>query len=341
MTPDAEQQATSPDARLAAIVMNPIKGTPEHWREVKRSCNAAAKRAGWQEPLWIETTADDPGRGQAREAVEAGADIVFAAGGDGTVRNVGGALMGTDVPLGLIPSGTGNLLARNLGVPHISSAGKAFASTLEGGRDVRIDVGVVNAHLDDGEVEDIFLIMAGFGLDGDIMDTTSERLKAAIGWLAYPMAGAKFLWQRPENMIATFDDGAPITKKTTSLLFGNFGRLTGGVKLMPEAVGDDSELDAVWLSADGPKEWAGLTRNVMLGSRKSTDQVLRQRTRHGHAKALGEPRALELDGDVVGRATEIDVTLKPLALTVRIPAESTHRQRQRAVNAFASLTRRR
>ena len=355
------EQSDPTQPQRAAIVYNPIKGSDEHWEQLRRDCAQRARQAGWDEPQWLETTPDDPGRGQALEAVEAGADIVFAAGGDGTVRNVGGALVGTDVPLGLIPSGTGNLLARNLGVPHIDSAAEAFGSVLKNGRDVRIDVGRVRAQIahsannnstpngplpggnsgQPGEaIDDIFLIMSGYGLDGDIMDTTSERLKAAIGWLAYPISGLKYLWQRPERMVATFNDEPPQTKKTTSLLVGNFGRLTGGVRLMPGAKGDDGEFDSVWLSADGPLEWASLTRTIMLGTR-STERVARRRMTKAHAKSLGAPRALELDGDVVGRASEIEVTIDPLALTVRIPENSTHPRRQKVTNAVASLRRRR
>ncbi len=74
-------------------------------------------RAGWAEPLWLGTTVDDPGAGMCAEAAEEKADLVIVCGGDGTVRVCAQALAGTDTPLALLPSGTGNLLARNLGIP--------------------------------------------------------------------------------------------------------------------------------------------------------------------------------------------------------------------------------
>lgn len=334
---EAEHAAKKP---RAAIIVNPTK--VDDTDGLRRQCVSAAQAAGWDEPVWIETSEDDPGKGQTKQALEQDVDIVFAAGGDGTVRCVGAMLVGTDVPLGLMPSGTGNLLARNLGVPHISSAAKAFATVLREGKDVTIDIGRVTAKLDDGsQTDDTFLIMSGYGLDGDIMDSTSEKLKKAIGWVAYPMSGLKYFWEKPERMIASFDGGAPETRKTTSLLIGNFGRLTGGVKLMPGASGQDGVFDAVWLSAEGPVQWASLTKTVMTGSRRSTPRVDRRDAKKVHAQSVGTARALELDGDVIGRAVEMDAWIEPQALTVRIPVNSTHPGRQKVTNAVASVTRRR
>lgn len=326
---------SSPTAPLAAIVVNPTKLKDQ--AVVRAEVTQACKDAGWQEPMWLETTREDPGYGQTKQAVEAGASIVFAAGGDGTVRMVGSALAETEIPLGLMPAGTGNLLARNLKVPFADTAGETFARSLDGD-DVIIDVGRIRATYDDGStVEDTYLIMAGFGLDGDIMDSTSETLKKAIGWMAYPLSGVQYFWQRPEHMIATFDDGAPRTRKTTSLLLGNCGRLTGGVHLMPDAQPDDSILDVVWLSADGPKEWASLTRSIMTNSRKNTAHVDRYRVHRVTAKALGAPRPLELDGDVIGRPREIHSWIEPLALHVRTTAPIKRSLSRKAVDGVRSV----
>lgn len=303
--------------------MNPTKVDDQ--AQLRRECDQAAGQAGWEAPLWLETTPEDPGQGQTQQALREKCDLVFAAGGDGTVRLVGSALAGTDVPLGLMPQGTGNLLARNLGVSVDGSAAQNFARSLRG-HDTVIDVGRVHATLEDGTARnDTFLIMAGFGLDGDIMDATSERLKKRMGWVAYPVVGVRYFTERPERMVASFDDGAPKTKKTTTLLVGNFGRLTGGVKLMPDATGDDGWFDAVWLSADGPLQWAALTRQILAKSRKNTGRLERIRARRVSAKAMGRERSLELDGDVIGIARSVQMWVDESALTVRIatPKDST------------------
>jgi hypothetical protein len=101
------------DKPLAVVVANPTKVEPG----TREAMAALCAELGWAEPLWLETTVEDPGIGQAKEAVAAGADVVLAAGGDGTVRSVAESLAGTGVALGLLPAGTGNLLARTLGTP--------------------------------------------------------------------------------------------------------------------------------------------------------------------------------------------------------------------------------
>lgn len=306
----------TPRRQRAAVIVNPTKVRDQS--QLRRECVRASADAGWDEPLWIETSKADPGTGQTQQALRAKVDIVFAAGGDGTVRAVGAGLAGTTVPIGLMPQGTGNLLARNLGISVDGSAAQNFARSLRG-HDTVIDVGRVHATLEDGSAtNDTFLIMAGFGLDGDIMDATSEGLKKRVGWMAYPIAGIKYITERPERMVASFDDGAPRTKKTTTLLVGNFGRLTGGVRLMPDASGDDGWFDSVWLSADGPLQWSALTRQIVTKSRKDTDRIERIRSRRVSAKAMGRPRSLELDGDVIGNARQMEMWVEEKALTVRV-----------------------
>jgi diacylglycerol kinase family enzyme len=125
-----------PAGEQLAVVVNPSKeGVEELVDVVRRVCAEAAL----PEPLFFETTIEDPGEGQARAALEAGADVVVAAGGDGTVRAVAAAMVDTDVPMALLPAGTGNLLARNLDIP-VTSVEEAMAVVLAG-RDRHIDVG--------------------------------------------------------------------------------------------------------------------------------------------------------------------------------------------------------
>src|SRR5699024_3405380 len=148
------------------------------------------------EPLWLETTVEDPGTGQARAALEAGAEVVVAAGGGGTVRAVATALQGTGTPLGLLPVRTGNLLARHLDIP-VTDLARSLEIALEG-RDRPIDVAwlrVTDAPSGDDAAEvdtdHIFLVIAGIGFDAAMIADTDTTLKAKVGWIAYFLGGIR------------------------------------------------------------------------------------------------------------------------------------------------------
>src|SRR6476620_7869287 len=199
----------TPSARRSlSVVYNPLR--VDDLDGTKAIVARICAESGWADATWIETTAEETGEKQAREAVEAGADVVASLGGDGTVRAVASALVGTDVALGLLPGGTGNLLARNLDLP-IDSLEEA-AEALVTGSDRRIDVGLVRvgdapieprrsrATPDGGpevdEGEEVFLVMAGLGLDGQVMAETNEKVKAVVGWVAYVFAAFRQLFGR-------------------------------------------------------------------------------------------------------------------------------------------------
>ncbi len=217
---------------------------------LRKTVDVAERKAGWQTTLWFETTESEPGGAQTREALEQGADIVMAAGGDGTVRAVAEALRGTGVPIGLLPSGTGNLLARNLdldarppgGVGHRRpSPARIALSTSE----------LIEAERADGTKEtNAFLVMAGIGLDAQMVANTSAELKKRVGWLAYVEAIGRSI--RDSNRLRIryqLDDGPTRTLNAHTVLIGNCGSLPGNILLLPEAAVDDGIFDVVALEA--------------------------------------------------------------------------------------------
>lgn len=313
-TPDTASAGTR---RTAAVVINPTKF--EDLDVVTETLARVCDERGWGPPMILETTEEDNGTGQAREAVERGADVVCALGGDGTVRAVAAALVDTDTPLGLLPGGTGNLLARNLELP-IDDIAEALRVALDGD-DRRIDVGTINVVVP-GATQDqpkdyYFLVMAGVGFDADVMAQAPEDLKAQMGWAAYLVSGVKNLDGDRFGVKLAFDEAEEKHRDIRSVIIGNCGRLQGGLELLPDAEVDDGYLDAVVLSPKGVVGWAGVAGQIVTKQRKGHARV-----EHHRCKALtitlDEGQEVQLDGDHIGPGLVLTCAVAPAALVVRV-----------------------
>jgi diacylglycerol kinase family enzyme len=289
----------------AAVVVNPVK-IPDSFRE---TVGAAMTEHGWSEPMWLETTPEDPGQGQARAAAAAGVDVVLACGGDGTVTAAAAGLAGTVTPLAVIPLGTGNLLARNLGLPIDVDEALTVALT---GRGRRLDTGWANGSL--------FLTMAGLGLDAKMLAGASEPVKKRFGWGAYVAAALRHLRDRPMRVRLRTDSGPPVRRRASGVIVGNVGALQGGVPLLPDAQPDDGLLDVVVLTARSWGSWLTVVLHVLLRRSEATERVLR-RTFAELRIDLDRPHLWELDGEVMGRTRQLVINIQPGALTVRVPSE--------------------
>ena len=291
-------------ARTAAFVVNRTR--VRAWPQVSERCRAAAAAGGW-DPLLLETTTDDAGTGLTHRAVAAGASLVFAMGGDGTVRACAQALAGTPVPLAIVPRGTANLAARALGVPTGLDAALGVGF---GRHERRIDLAVA-----DGIT---YAAMAGIGVDAAVVGATPGRFKARAGWLAYAAAGARHALG-PHTTFELRLDGAPLTRRARSVVVGNAGLLPGGFALLPDARLDDGLLDVGILAPSSPLGWARVAYRIMAGSRYEDGQLERYRARRIEIRAAAElPR--EVDGEVIEPGRSLTVTVAPAALLVRVPA---------------------
>jgi YegS/Rv2252/BmrU family lipid kinase len=291
----------------AAIVVNPTKVDDDE--AFRKSVRRAMDDHGWDEPLWLETTPEDPGRGQAESAVSAGVDLVLACGGDGTVTACAEGVTGTGVPLAIIPMGTGNLLARNIGLPMGTDDALAVAL---GGVQEPIDAGRVNGAL--------FVVMAGLGLDAQMLNDTSEPLKKRLGWLAYAISAARHLGDRPMTVTVSADGGRGRRMRASALIVGNVGWLRGGLPLLPDARPDDGMLDAVVLIAGGLTRWLAVAADIVL-RRPAREGIYRVQFSELRV-TLARKEPWELDGEVMGSTRQLTVVAQPGALLLRMPPES-------------------
>jgi diacylglycerol kinase family enzyme len=287
----------------SAVVYNPVKVDLDLLR---RSVEGGLANAGWAEPKWYETTPSDAGRGQAARAVEEGAELVFACGGDGTVMAVVTALAGTDVAMAVIPAGTGNLLAANLGLATDAATGVEVA--LEGGRR-KIDVGVVENRC--------FAVMAGMGFDAQMLEGTSETAKKRIGWLAYVGGAVKHLRNRPMRIRIVLDGGPPMPRRPRTVIVGNVGRLQGGVRLIGDAHPDDGQLDVAILSPNTLGHWAALAWAVL----RRRDRVPRMETYRAERVEIRSNRRQprQLDGDLIEPSKSMKIHVRHRALLLCVP----------------------
>ena len=332
-----------PAKKRAAIVINPTKF--DDAEAAKTELVQTSRDLGWEDPLFLETTIEQTGGSQAREALDEKVDLVCALGGDGTIRAVASVLMGTRTPMGLLPCGTGNLLARNLDVPFGDvTTGLRVACT---GRNRTIDVAwveldpvVAEVDLDDRGADEPapapevttdetvptaevtrhpFLVMAGMGFDAAIMGGTSEELKSSVGWTAYVVTGIKSLFFERFAVRVRADGSQMPTKKVRTIVFGNCGTLTGGIQLMPAAQIDDGVLDCVFVAPKTLFGWSKLAATVLRKSEKETSQLTRSRG-SDFIVEVDHPEQVQIDGDLLGEARRLHVGVDKQALIVRTGA---------------------
>jgi diacylglycerol kinase family enzyme len=269
-------------------------------------CADAAAHYGWRAEFLVTDKAE-AGVAAASSAALDGVDLVVAVGGDGTVRGCAEGLARTGVPLGVVPHGTANLLARTLHIPGHPRAALALALGA-GCVDRVIDLAVAD--------EGPFTAMAGMGLDAAVVAGT--RLKHQFGWLAYAMSGAAHLALPPTRFSIRLDDGAPVEREARSVVVGNSGLLPGGFSLLPAARLDDGVLDVGVLAPRGPLGWPRLAARVLTRSHYQDRMLERFRARKVEITA-DAPLPREVDGELVAAGHFLTVTVEPGALTVRMP----------------------
>jgi len=261
---------------------------------------------GIETPLWYEVPKAKKAPAQVERALEEGAKLVFAWGGDGMVRRCVGVMAGGDAELAVLPAGTSNLFATNMGVPKDIKAAVAIGLR---GTTRRLDVGRFKSER--------FAVMAGAGFDaGMIRD--ADNLKDRFGRAAYVWSGARNL--RTEGFGARIEvDGVEwYDGQATCILVGNLGSLFGGVEVFPDARPDDGQLELGVVTAEGVVQWARTLARTAAGDPTLSPFVRATRAREVKVR-LDRKVRYELDGGDRTKLKKFKVEVEPGALQVCVP----------------------
>jgi diacylglycerol kinase (ATP) len=297
-----------PSGRRCAVVYNPIKVSDDLRNAIKQQATAT----GWNDSIWLATPEEDPGPAITAEVVSAQVDRVIAAGGDGTIRIVADRLAGSGIPMAVIPTGTGNLLARNLDIPLTETEALAVAF---GQHTKEIDLVKLTV---DGAPGEHFAVIAGLGVDAMIMEETNSDLKDSIGAGAYFVAAAKALGRTPIHMWITLDDQRPRHRYAMICAIGNVGMLAGNLTLLPGARPDDGRLDVYVASPRRVIHWLRVLLRLITLRPRRDDRVDQWRAQQVEVR-LRHPDPYQLDGDVIGDCRNLRAAVTPKALTICVP----------------------
>jgi diacylglycerol kinase (ATP) len=268
----------------------------------------ALRRHGVVDPLWSVVPKSRKAPKEVRRELKQGAELIFAWGGDGMVQRCVDVLAGTDAALAIIPAGTANLLASNLGIPKDLEA--AVEIGLFGER-LRLDVGRVN-----GEG---FAVMAGAGFDARMIADADGRLKERLGRLAYVVSGAKHLRAKPFEARIDVDGNGWFRGEASCILLGNVGKLFGGVEVFAEARPDDGLLEVGVVTAEGAAQWLRTLARAALGSANGSPYA-RTTTAHTVRIKLDRKVPYELDGGDRKKVKSLSVEVETGAVQVCVPS---------------------
>ena len=265
---------------------------------------------GVSDPFWCEVQKSRKAPAQVRRALDDGAELVFAWGGDGMVQRCVDVLAGSDATLAIVPAGTANLFARNLGLPKTIEG--AVAVGLRGKR-MKLDLGRFQG--------DRFAVMAGVGFDAAMIRSADGGLKDRVGRVAYVWTGSQSLRAKPFHAEIEVDGVDWYAGKASCILVGNVSRILGGIEVFEDAHPDDGLLELGVVSAEGILEWGRTLARTALGSASRSPFVQETKARSIRVK-LGRKVLYELDGGDRRKVKSFKVKVEPGAVNICVPDDS-------------------
>ncbi|HET8846431.1 MAG TPA: diacylglycerol kinase family protein [Ktedonobacteraceae bacterium] len=299
------QISSSPDLRTAVLITNPTSGSFLHQHNHQATL-AYLQKQGWQVESW-PTRGPGDARTLARQAVDQHLSVVIVAGGDGTINEVIQSLAGSETALGVLPTGTVNVWAREMGIPLDNTKAR---EVLVHGQTRHVDLGMVNDHY--------FLLMAGVGLDAHVTQAVERRPLKRLGVVGYALAA---LWFGPGYrgfpLTLQIDDAQPVRMRALQIIAGNTQLYGGAFKFTWMAHCDDGLLD---LCIVQQRSFWG--RLIIMGDFVFRSAQRRLRVRYNTFKKAvietTEPVAIQIDGDPAGY-TPATFKVAPGALKVIVP----------------------
>ena len=292
--------------KCVSIIFNPVSGQTDPDKRRQIISDALAEQGyGCQ---FINTTKERGARALAAQALKDGVDLLAVSGGDGTVMEALAALVGTTLPVAVLPAGTGNLLSVNLGIPvtvpeavNVALSGTPYALDL-----CRADG------------DRYFAILGGLGMDAQVIADTNREAKDRMGKAAYFWAALKNLPRRHAHVHVSLDGGRPFRRKVKSVLLANMGQITGGVSIFPTASPSDGLLDVGILKAATLAHWVHLMGSALLG-RTHHDPALEMHQARTVTITTRRPQPVQFDGEAEGRTRSLTVEVVPKAVHVLLP----------------------
>ena len=258
---------------------------------------------------WYEVPKSRKAPKQLRRAMKEKPDLVVIWGGDGMVQRCVDTIAGSGVPVAIIPAGTANLLAHNLGIPE--DLAEAVRIGFHGTRRA-LDLGKLNG--------EHFAVMAGVGFDADMIDDADRGAKDRLGRLAYVKAGLRHVRSDASRVRIEVDGTEWFDGEASCVLLGNVGRITGGIPAFDDARPDDGWLEVGVATAAGALQWARTLGRMAVGRSEKSPFVRITRARKVRI-TLDVPTMYELDGGSREQVRKVRAKIVPGAVTVCVPGD--------------------
>ena len=290
------------------VVVNPVAGRAKAGTIIDTLQRQLKSSQGQLE--FYETKREEPVGDIVQQAIEDGVERVYAVGGDGTVSEVVDGMALSGIPLGIIPAGTGNVVAQELGIPlNFDKACQMLASTSAVKEVDAIQVG-----------EQFFILAVGTGIDAQVMESVSRERKRRYGPAAYAWSTMKVILGMQPRRFTIIADGKPFQTRAAVVLLSNVGTLTRPLRWGPDIKPDDGRIDINIIRGKHMLDYLLTAYDVLPGGPRRTAHIRRLHASESVLVYADETLRVQGDGDLIGQ-TPLEARVVPGAIRVLVPQE--------------------